>query len=276
MVALLVWAVLLLVAGGVAAATHDDGKQVATRPSGPTTTTLQGSSLPGSTSTGSPASTDSTASTGSSDGATDSSGDNPIVDSGPGATAPAAKVMPTPGRYSLYVSGTSSLNGAPQSVPQNGSYTITKTSDTDTETSGDFKVVLRWAPDSASLVRLTIAQANKTFEPAQPVLFVPFPGTAGRAWEWTLTSTDGKTTVHQTSQITGAENIDVGGVAVPTFVVDSTLTFTGDLKGTARVTTWVSDAERLSIKTHTVTDVTLGLFRAQSDITTVLASLTPA
>jgi hypothetical protein len=134
---------------------------------------------------------------------------------------------------------------------------------------------VRYTPESASLVHLTIAQAGKEFAPAEPLLFVPFPGDRTDPWSWSVTSTDGKTTLNTTAQITGTETVMVGGQAVPTFIIESTIQITGDLTGTVHLTAWVSNDYRLAVKQHTVTNVTLPLL-LHSDVISVLASLTPA
>ena len=278
---LLVWAVLLLVAGAVSVVNHSDDKKVATdgRP-GQSTTTAPGGVIAGSDgSVTLPGATDPSPDA-STDGQTGGGGeDNPTIDTGNGGGGggPAARVMPTPGTYTVNVTGSASVNGAPQSIPPQNSYQIIQESDTDQRQTGDFETLVRWAPEGASLVRFKIGQAGKEFVPAQPVLYMPFDGSTTE-WTWPpITSTDGKTTIEQSSRIVGTDTVDVGGQPVSTFVVESVLTFKGDLVGTANLTSWVSPDYRLAVKTHTVIDATFNaLLKLKSDTTTVLVSLTPS
>lgn len=279
---LLVWAVLVLVAGGVSAANHTDEKKVATdgRP-GQSTTTAPGGVIAGGEGTVTvPGATDSAGGSAPTDGqgGTPGGDDNPTIDpgNGGGTTGTAAKIMPTPGTYTVNVEGTASLNGAPQSIPPQNSFQIIQESATDTRETGDFETVVSWTAEAASLKSIKIGQAGKVFEAPQPVLYVPFNGNPAE-WSWTLTSTDNKTTIEQTSRIIGNETVDVGGQPVSTFVVDSVLTFKGDLAGTAHLMSWVSPDHRLAVKTHATVDATFNaLFNLKSDTTSVLVSLTPS
>ena len=279
---LLVWAVLVLVAGGVSAANHTDEKKVATdgRP-GQSTTTAPGGVIAGGEGTVTvPGATDSAGGSAPTDGqgGTPGGDDNPTIDpgNGGGTTGTAAKTMPTPGTYTVNVEGTASLNGAPQSIPPQNSFQIIQESATDTRETGDFETVVSWTAEAASLKSIKIGQAGKVFEAPQPVLYVPFNGNPAE-WSWTLTSTDNKTTIEQTSRIIGNETVDVGGQPVSTFVVDSVLTFKGDLAGTAHLMSWVSPDHRLAVKTHATVDATFNaLFNLKSDTTSVLVSLTPS
>jgi hypothetical protein len=277
--ALFAW-ILVVALGGVAAAvTHSDDSSVATaggRNGGATSTTatLPGG-LPGAVATDAATSdtapTTATAVAGDTGGRGD--GGTAPADTAPPGTTPAARIMPTPGTYTTNDSGTG-IDGKP--VPPQSTYTIEQVNDTDQHQGGQFDVVLRYAPESASLVSLKIAAANKSFEPAQPLLFVPFPGDRPDPWSWSVTSTDGKTTLNTTAQITGTETIDVGGQAVPTFIVDSTITITGDLQGTVHLTAWVSNDYRLPVKQHTVVNASYLTIMVHSDTTSVLASLAPS
>jgi hypothetical protein len=281
---LLVWAVLLLVAGAVSVVNHSDEKQVATdgRP-GQSTTTAPGGAIAGEGTVTLPGATDAPADSAATDGQTGGAGgdDNPTIDAGTGGGGggggAAARIMPTPGTYTVNVSGSASVNGAPQSIPPQNSFQIIQESETDQRQTGDFETLVRWAPEGASLVRFKIGQAGKEFVPAQPLLYVPFDGTTTE-WSWSpITSTDGKTTIEQSSRIVRNETVDVGGQPVSTFVVESVLTFKGDLVGSANLTSWVSPDYRLAVQTHTIIDATFNaLLRLRSDTTSVLVSLTPS
>lgn len=280
LLALRTWVVLLLVGASIAALTYGSSKRISTdRRPGTSTTTAPGTE-PTSPAPGVESRTDGTASSGGrTPGAATSSaagGDQPVVGVPDGAQTPAARLQPAPGTYRVTVTGTASVNGQPQQVPPDGSFSIQQINDTDQRQTGEFELVLRWAPGSASLVSMKIAEANKEFQPPQPVLYVPFPGDTGRNWEWTMTSTDGKTTMNQRSEITEQASLSIDGQTVPVFVVESVVNFSGDLTGTARLTSWVSPDYRLGLKQRSVIDVTFNLaVRVQSDTTSTLVRLTP-
>lgn len=271
------WAALVLVLGVVAAVVHDDGSNVATDArSGEHATSTTGSTTTsaasGTDSSASGAETTSAATGGASDATADTTA--PGGNGGPSTTAAtsAARVHPDPGTYTTDNSGTSSFG----SVPPKSTYTIELLPNGDTHETGDFDLVLRWTPDAASVVSLKIAMAGKEFNaPAgAPLLFIPFDS-APPQWSWSMTSTDGKTMIQQSASVTGNDSVTVGGTAVPTFVVDSTINISGDITGTVHLTAWVDPVTRLVVKQHTVTHVTLPIV-VSSDITSVLESLTPS
>ena len=273
---ILVWAALLLVAGVAAAVVHDDGHKIATdaRSDAHATSTTGSTATSVAVGTDSASSSDTTsaAPAGSSDTTPDTAATGGSV--GPSPTVPTntARVHPDPGTYTTDNSGTSSFG----SVPPKSTYTIELLSNGDTHETGDFDLVLRWTPDAASVVSLKIAMAGKEFDaPAgAPLLFIPF-NNAPPQWSWSMTSTDGKTTIQQTASVTGNDSVTVGGTAVPTFVVDSTINISGDITGSVHLTAWIDPVTRLAVKQHIVTHVTLPIV-VNSDITSVLESLTPS
>ncbi len=277
------WAALLLVAGVAAAATKDDSTVATSAPSTATSSTT----LPDGT-TPAPGSTDTTAVPASSDPSTSASttappattaGHAPATTAAPAPTGGAGKVLPAAGTYTVTNQGSASLAGKPQDVPPQGTFTITQLNATDTQESGLFDLTLRWAPDSASLVTLKLSASgySKEFDANPPVLFVPFPGTPGMTWSWSLKSTDGKTTITQTqpASVTGTDAITVQGQSVPVFVVHYALKIAGDVTGTADLTFWVSPDYRLPVRQHAVVNAAALGFPFTSDITSQLVSLTP-
>lgn len=280
LLALRTWAILLVVGASIVALTHGSSKKVSTDGrAGASTTTAPGTTAGPAPAPGGSSSLGTAATGGASSGlpaSTAATGEQPVVSASDGSPAPAARVQPTPGTYHVTTTGTASVNGQPQQVPPQGSFSIQQLNETDQRQTGEFELVIRWAPESASLVSMKIAAANKEFQPAQPVLYVPFPGDTGRNWEWTVTSTDGKTTMRQRSDITAQDTMNIDGQTVPVFVVETVATFSGDLTGTARLTSWVSPDYRLGLKQHSVIDVTFNLaVRVQSDTTSTLVRLTP-
>jgi hypothetical protein len=137
--------------------------------------------------------------------------------------------------------------------------------------------VLRYLETEVQLVSLdiTAGPVNKAFHPAAPVTFAPLPGTPGQSWSWTITSTDGLTTVDQTSTIVGPETITVAGETFETIVVDTTLTISGDISATLQLTNWVRPADKLAVRTHSVSQGSYGVFTFSGDTVSELVALTP-
>ncbi len=273
---LVAWAALVLVAGIVAAAVHDDGSKVNTEArSGEDATTTTGASTTSTVAVATDSSSGTDATAGGSAASSDTTPETAL--GGGGGTAPtsppaSARVHPDPGTYTTDNNGTSSFG----SVPPKSTYTIELLDNGDTHETGDFDLVLRWTPEAASIVSLKITMAGKEFDaPADgPLLFIPFTNPPPQ-WGWSMTSTDGKTTIQQTASVTGNDAVTVAGTSVPTFVVDSTINISGDITGTVHLTAWVDPVTRLVVKQHTVTHVTLPII-VNSDITSVLESLTPS
>jgi hypothetical protein len=272
---LLAWIFVVAVCGVAAAATHDDD-DVATTSSSSTTSTSSTSTTAGvdaGTTGTTVAGQTTTTKKASGTGATGTT-----VDTSPPSTP--QRIMPDTGTYTLAVTGSASLNGGtPQPAPPSATYKITQTSATDQHQTGDFELDLRWTPESASLLKLTLKQggnALKTFQPATPLLYTPFPGTVGRTWSWTVKSTDGKTTVSQVSNITKTEAVVIAGRSEPAFVVHTVLTLTGDVKGSVDLTSWMSSIYRVALRQHVVVDATYLGFHATSDTTGQLVSVSPA
>ena len=281
------WAVLVAAAAGIAVARHDDDK-VHTGAAGSTTTTAV--TLPG----GAPAPS------GATDGATPAGPDGAAAGAGagdPGATpgdggggtgdggsAPAAgRTMPLPGTYTLATlpGSKASVNGAAQPVPSQSQLIIEQLSDTDQRvtspsSTGDLVAQLRYAPSEVDLVALQFGP--KAFQPDPPAMFAPVGAPQGTTWQWSCTSTDGKTTMAAQGRTVGTETLTVGDQPVDTEVVDLTLTLSGDVVGTIRLTLWVRPGDRLPVRQHMVTDVsdpTKLVFHIQSDVTAQLVDLTP-
>lgn len=114
------------------------------------------------------------------------------------------------------------------------------------------------------------------FRPAKPVLAMPSPPTTGRTWSWSMTSTDGKTKADYSGRITGTERVTIGGVAVDTVVVESTLKLSGDgytLTQESRANHDPSRSLRVKEKSRSV--ATFGVYGGTADTTNQLRSLTP-
>jgi hypothetical protein len=223
------------------------------------------------------------ASTGAAEG--DSDGGAAGGEDGGGGPAPtevteSGRVLPEPGRYTLNVTGTSTLNGTAQAVPPTAEFVVEQLDDDrqrhrSPDPQGDTVQTLRVTPTALLLERMDLP-AGKSFVPPEPVQYAPIPVTVGALWTWSMRSTDGRTTLDHRSLVSGQESITVAGEQIETFVVETVLTLSGDLRGTISFTSWQSTKYGLVARRHTITDVSLGLFRLTGDTTAELASLTPS
>jgi len=142
---------------------------------------------------------------------------------------------------------------------------------------GGTETVLRYQPDGVYLVDLKLSgQISKEFKPNPPGLVFPQPATVGRTFSWTATSTDGKTTVKSDFKILRTETIAVGSEQVPTVVLESTVTTSGDLVSTSKGTRWVSEAYRLTVREDTQMQGTYSGFSFNSNTSSVLQSTKPS
>lgn len=209
----------------------------------------------------------------------------PARASGPTASAldsPSARFT-APGRYTYASSGMfSSLLSGPQ--PRSGGVvlvvdppqgheqrSVRQASDLTTEQ------VLRFEGDGTYLVSMsqTFLGVRKDFRFEPPVLALPTPAEAGRSWSWRATSTDGRTTVDAGLRVSRAETVDVGGVPVPTVVVEARVSTGGDVVASSTQELWVSERHRLIVRLHEVTDGRLGAISFRSESTDHLTSLAP-
>ena len=212
-------------------------------------------------------------------------GDSPVVgaDNGEGgdqgggqpAGSAAAPTPPGPkpfaGKYRFQLTG----QGAPTEIV----VTIEDLSDTDQRTTtpggqGESIQTLRFLPDQIQLVSLEMKGTfPKTFN--GPVMFAPVPADVGATWSWDLTSTDNLTHVHQSSRVDRTEPVVVGGQSVDTIVVETDLQITGDVNASGHLTSWASPAYKLSVRTHSILNVTTPV-QVSSDTTADLLDLRPS
>ncbi|MEY2423281.1 MAG: hypothetical protein QOI95_3348 [Acidimicrobiaceae bacterium] len=198
------------------------------------------------------------------------------------APAPSG-LKPFAGKYTYHATGTTSLNGPPSSVDVQAVTTIEDLNDDDQRATttgggggaGDQVQVLRYSSDKIELLSLEMTGAvHKVFN--GPVLFAPVPGSVGQAWAWDLTSTDALTHVHQSSRIDRTETVTIGGQSVDTVVVETDLTFSGDINGSGHLTSWVSPIYKVGVRSHSTLDATYATFHLTSDITADLLDLRPS
>ena len=109
---------------------------------------------------------------------------------------------------------------------------------------------LRHTEDAILLVRLVTDGNGEDIEFVldPPVVFSPADPADGETWGWTMTSTDGGTTVETTVTAVGSQAREVGGTTVQVRRADVELVFTGeDFEGTQTMTTWFHPETRLSV-----------------------------
>ncbi|MBA2281056.1 MAG: hypothetical protein H0W25_07450, partial [Acidimicrobiia bacterium] len=192
--------------------------------------------------------------------------------------------LPAAGAYRLRTTGTAQvlpLQVAPEPLDEDSTRTVEHLNDTDvrqSEVSGQ-TTDLRYLGDQVQLLRLDVVFPGVLeyhFVAEPPVLFARLPLVAGDSWQWQLSESGGRTTVTQSTTVRAPERIDVAGGTVDAPVMDTTITFAGELTGTVQLTGWFDPARRTSVRTHQVTDLTYQAFRVVSDTTTDLVSFTPA
>jgi hypothetical protein len=185
----------------------------------------------------------------------------------PPPPAPAGAKFTPPGKYTYKVTGT---QGA-QKVDYTSTATIDPPNGADQHSSqttlqGPMDQTLRHQPDGVYLVllRQSTSFVNKEFRFDPPALTLPLPPTAGKAWSWKATSTDGKTTVDSAFTIVRTETIKVGGESVDAVVLEAKVTTSGDVNSTSTQTVWVSEPLRLILRADAKGRSTLGEFDTSS------------
>lgn len=207
-----------------------------------------------------------------------------------GGTAPGGHVATpapatAPGHYTYDVAGTVTVGspGTPQRADGTATLTV-EPADGDRQRStlhddnGDTteELVVRSTGTYAADLHLATKAFDKDFRPTSPVLLVPSPARPGTSWSWSATSTDGKTQLHATSQVLRTESVTVEGRQVPTAVIDSTLTLSGDVDFTDELTTWYAAGPRLVAKEHSKGKGSYSGFPFSFDSTRTLRSTRPA
>ena len=182
------------------------------------------------------------------------------------------------GTYTSHTTGTSTLNGTTEQVDRYDATTLEHVQGDDYRTSGGgfFVTVFRSTPTEVLLVTLDVDAPGfrRHFEPSPPALFFPIGAEPGRRWEWTITASDGPTTVAQSSTVAAPEVITVLGRDIEATVVDTVVTLSGDVTGTITTRTWVDPSTLQPLRVHAVSDVTVVTFRFQSDTTSTFAGFT--
>jgi hypothetical protein len=197
-----------------------------------------------------------------------------------------ARIAPDAGSYPATFSGSAKVDGSAQHVPSAGSLVFAATGDNLRQSSpgtpGDIQLTQHFVNNKSDLVSLQLkaGSVNKTFAPAGSAVFVRYDAPSGTTWSWTANSTDGKTHVSATVSVGGVRAFNVGSENVSTIQIDTSITISGDIAGTAHITTWVSPTYRLPIVQRQQINAKQAAgygFSATftSDITSTLTSLSP-
>ena len=201
----------------------------------------------------------------------------------PPAAAPAAQLQPDAGSYPMTISGTSAVDGKASALPGSGSLVVSGSGGDQTVRTtgvpGGLVLTQRANAGGVDLVSFALTAGSKTltFRPASPLAYVRT--TPGASWSWSTRSTDGSVTVSQTASVSGTGSVSVGGVLVPTITVSRTFAVSGAVQGTVRLTSTVSQVDRLPLVQHQVIDVRATVLllstRMVSDTTATLTSTRP-
>jgi hypothetical protein len=143
---------------------------------------------------------------------------------------------------------------------------------------GSTEQSLRFLSEGAyfTLLKQATSGFTKEFRPNPAVLALPASPSPSSPWSWTVTSTDGKTTLNAAFKVLRNESVAIGGESVPTVVLSVQLKASGDITFTQNATDWVAMAKGLIVKNEQTTDGSLGGVTFHSQSSQVLQSTKPA
>ncbi len=195
------------------------------------------------------------------------------------------RIAPTTGTYPVSFSGSASVDGKAQKVPSSGSLRLSRSGDNIEQSSpdapGDLVILQHYGNNESTLVSLQMTANNttKTFAPSSGATYLQYNSPSGTSWNWSATSTDGKTQVQASGTVGGTSNMVINGQNVATVQMTTTLTLSGDINGTAKLVTWASPAYRVPVRERAVINATAKVswssVRLVSDVTTTLSRLSP-
>jgi hypothetical protein len=140
---------------------------------------------------------------------------------------------------------------------------------------GSTEEVLVSQSDGLYLAELHLSQTgfDADFKPSGKALLFPANAHQGQQWQWTMTSTDGKYTLH--GQLTVADlhssTTDSSGKRVATVAIASVLHITGNNFDITVHQRDESGHDAVIVREHAVTDGTAYGTKVQSDVTSVLS-----
>lgn len=204
---------------------------------------------------------------------------------GGGGSASSDSARPaTPGTYTYNRTGKASATGfGEQSLDGPVSLKVDPIANgeqrsLESSSEGEVEQVLRLLPEGAyfTLIRQSTTGFNKEFRPNPPVLAVPTAPAVGRTWSWTVTSTDGKTTINASFKVDRKENLTIGGEQVSTVVLVVNLKASGDITLNSTQTNWVALSKGLSVRIDEVADGTISGVPVHSESSQTLQSTRPS
>ncbi|HEU5034395.1 MAG TPA: hypothetical protein VFT62_06515 [Mycobacteriales bacterium] len=185
-----------------------------------------------------------------------------------------------PGRYRYHLAGSESsalgkrtIDGTSTLVvdpPQHGrQHTATDGADGHSEQT----VLARRTGLYLADIKMSQQGFSEEFRPRSPVLLLPATARAGRSWQWQMTSTDGKYTLHATLQVTDPSgSAAVHGQRVSTVVVSSVLRITGNAITMTIHQRDEATRDGLIVQEHAVGDGTAYGTKFHTDTTRTLTS----
>jgi hypothetical protein len=143
---------------------------------------------------------------------------------------------------------------------------------------GSNEQTIRLLDEGAYFTQLkqTRSGISKEFLPNPAVLALPNEATPGRTWSWTVTSTDGGTTLNASFKVERTETLTIGGRRIDTTVLTVVLKTTGDIEATITSTNWVSLAKSLIVRADDKSDGRVGSITFNSQSTQTLRSTDPS
>jgi hypothetical protein len=196
----------------------------------------------------------------------------------------------TPGTYRYDTSGSSKFGAQTSSPPPVTTLTVDPPQGTRQHSTRDTRTpdgngsvtetTLDFLPQGVYLVELkitskaTIATDVTDLVANPPALVGPTgakPGTGSVEFDLSGSGTN----VHVKIDFLRNERLTIGGQGVDTLLSHQVATLSGKLSGTQASDTWVSQQYNLTVKDHTVADVTAYGAQLHSDITSTLQKVTP-
>jgi hypothetical protein len=210
----------------------------------------------------------------------------PAPTAAPGVAPPAPAAA---GTYRYRQSGSAKVgNGQPSPAPGEGTLKVDAADgagnqvfhrylDPNGQPSDTF---LAFRPDGVFLTKqiLRLAAAGQNFEFTctfnPPVASPPWPPAVGATFSGK--GECGRFTADVSGRISGTRAVQLDGATIETFVIETTVTTSGQLTSTSRLVDWYSKAHRLQVHTESHQEGTYGPFRFTSDLTADLISGRPS
>lgn len=208
----------------------------------------------------------------------------------PAGAQPAAP--PAPGTYRYDTSGSSTFGGSSQPFPAVTSLRVDPAQGPrqhsvrdlrDPSGNGSYSDTwLQYQPQGVLLEELKITTVVggggftdvRDFKPNPPALVAPTGAKPGDHVDFDVSGSGIQAHVHV--DVLRHEPVVIGGQSLDTLVARVTTTFSGDVSGTSTADGWLSPQYRLTVKEHSVSDISSRFGKAHSDYTAVMQRVTPS